>query len=78
MADHVNDELKRAGRCIVVVSEGFDVGGLGERKDSFGHTMFGASETTVAQTVVNYLNTVGLAASGAARGNVPGTDQRTA
>ena len=42
----------------------------------FGHTMFGASETTVAQIVVNYLNTVGLAAPGAARGNVPGTDQR--
>jgi 6-phosphofructokinase 1 len=77
MADNVNDELKRSGRCIVVVSEGFDVGSLGERKDSFGHTMFGSSETTVAQVVVNYLNSVGLAARGAARGNVPGTDQRT-
>ena len=62
MADNVNDELKRSGRCIVVVSEGFDVGSLGERKDSFGHTMFGASEITVAQAVVNYLNTVGSAA----------------
>ena len=31
---------------------------------------------TVAQMVVNYLNDVGLAAKGAARGNVPGTDQR--
>jgi 6-phosphofructokinase 1 len=30
----------------------------------------------VGQTVVNYLNEVGLAAKGAARGNVPGTDQR--
>ena len=30
----------------------------------------------MAQTVVNYLNEVGLAAKGAARGNVPGTDQR--
>ncbi|MCX6027870.1 MAG: diphosphate--fructose-6-phosphate 1-phosphotransferase [Chloroflexi bacterium] len=76
MADNVNDELRRSGRCIVVVSEGFDVGGLGERKDSFGHTMFSASETTVAQVVVNYLNSVGLAARGAARANVAGTDQR--
>ena len=42
MPDHVNDELKRSGRCLVVVSEGFDVGSLGERKDSFGHTMFSA------------------------------------
>ena len=38
--------------------------------------MFSASGTTVAQIVVNYLNEVGLSARGAARGNVPGTDQR--
>lgn len=76
MADLVNDELKRSGRCMVVVSEGFDVGSLGERRDSFGHTQFSSSETTVEQIVVNYLNEVGLAAHGAARGNVAGTDQR--
>ncbi len=76
MADLVNDELKRSGRCIVVVSEGFDVGDVGERKDSFGHTQFSSSATTVEQVVVNYLNDAGLAARGAARGNVPGTDQR--
>jgi 6-phosphofructokinase 1 len=76
MADNVNDQLKRDGRCIVVVSEGFDVGDVGEVKDSFGHTSFGSSQTTVCQTVVNYLNQVGLAAKGKARGNVPGTDQR--
>ncbi len=45
-------------------------------KDSFGHTSFSSSQMTVAQVVVNYLNKVGLAAKGAARGNVPGTDQR--
>jgi 6-phosphofructokinase 1 len=76
MADLVNDELKRSGRCLVVVSEGFDVGSVGERKDSFGHTQFSSSATTVEQVVVNYLSDVGLAARGAARGNVPGTDQR--
>ena len=76
MADKVNDELKRSNRCILVVSEGFDVGDIGARKDSFGHTMFSASGTTVEQIVVNYLNEVGLAARGSARGNVPGTDQR--
>lgn len=76
MADNVNDQLKRDGRCMVVVSEGFDVGDIGEIKDSFGHTSFSSSETTVAQIVVNYLNKVGLAAKGKARGNVPGTDQR--
>jgi len=76
MADNVNDQLKRDGRCIVVVSEGFDVGDIGERKDSFGHTQFSASQITVGQTVVNYLNESGLVTKGSARGNVPGTDQR--
>jgi 6-phosphofructokinase len=76
LADQVNDRLKKHGRCLVVVSEGFDVGELGEVKDSFGHVMFSSSQTTVAQTIVNYLNRAGLAAKGAARGNVSGTDQR--
>lgn len=78
MADKVNEQLKTTGRVIVVVSEGFPVGDLGETKDSFGHTQFSASKQTVAQTVVNYLNQVGLKARGSARGQVPGTDQRHA
>lgn len=78
LADQVNDQLRSRGRCLVVISEGFDVGDIGELKDSFGHTQFSSSQTTVAQIVVNYLNRVGLAAKGAARGNVPGTDQRHA
>jgi 6-phosphofructokinase 1 len=77
MADQINDELKRSGRCIVVVSEGFNVGSVGEVKDSFGHTMFSSSGMTVERVVVNYLNKVGLKARGAARGNLAGTDQRT-
>jgi ATP-dependent phosphofructokinase / diphosphate-dependent phosphofructokinase len=77
MPDLVNDELKRSGRCLVVVSEGFSVGSLGELKDSFGHTMFSASQMTVAQIVVNHLNRVGLKAHGVARANIMGTDQRT-
>jgi ATP-dependent phosphofructokinase / diphosphate-dependent phosphofructokinase len=76
LADRVNDQLRTSGRCLVVISEGFDVGKLGEVVDSFGHTSFGSSQITVCQMVVNYLNQVGLDAKGAARGNVPGTDQR--
>jgi 6-phosphofructokinase len=76
LADKVNDVLKARGRAVLVVSEGFDVGDIGARKDSFGHTMFSASGTTVTQIVVNYLNEVGLATKGSARGNVSGTDQR--
>ena len=78
LADRVNDELRRSGRCLVVVSEGFDVGSLGELRDSFGHVAFSSSQMTVCQIVVNYLNRVGLACKGAARGNVSGTDQRHA
>jgi ATP-dependent phosphofructokinase / diphosphate-dependent phosphofructokinase len=76
LADEVSDELRRRGRCLVVISEGFSVGGLGERRDSFGHVQFSSSGTTVAQVVTNYLNEKGLPAGGAARCNVPGTDQR--
>ena len=76
LAGRVNDVLRARGRALVVVSEGFDVGEIGERKDVFGHTMFSASQMTVEQIVVNYLNEVGLAARGSARGNVPGTEQR--
>ncbi len=76
MADRINDQLKRDGRCLVVVSEGFDVGDIGKVTDVFGHTQFSSSQTTVAQVVVNYLNQAGLPVKGKARGNVPGTDQR--
>ncbi len=76
LTDNVNDELKRSGRVIVVVSEGFDVGDLGELKDSFGHTTFSSSMFTAQQVIVNHLNKSGIKARGAARGQVPGTDQR--
>jgi 6-phosphofructokinase 1 len=76
LADNVNDQLTRDGRCLLVISEGFDVGGVGEVKDAFGHTSFGSSKMSVFQTVVNYLNDTGIKAKGAARGQVMGTDQR--
>jgi 6-phosphofructokinase 1 len=68
--------VKQQGRCLLVVSEGFPVGELGELKDAFGHTVFSSSRSTVERVVVNYLNERGLPARGAARGNMPGTDQR--
>jgi 6-phosphofructokinase len=77
LAENVNRELRRRGRCLVVVSEGFDVGGLGEMHDGFGHIEYGASQSTVAQVVVNYLNRVGLASRGYATGQVPGVLQRS-
>lgn len=77
MCDLVNDQLNQDGRCIVVVSEGFEVGDIGATKDNFGHTQFSASKMTAAQQVVNMLNAKGLPVPGAARGQVSGTDQRS-
>jgi len=76
IADKVNDMLRREGRAIVVVSEGLELGDVGETRDAFGHTQFSASRTTAAQILVNYLNQVGLAARGSARFDIPGTHQR--
>jgi 6-phosphofructokinase len=76
LADNVNKQILSDGRCIVVISEGFDAGNIGEVKDAFGHTSFGSSQTSVYQIVVNYLNSKGLRARGSARGQVMGTDQR--
>ena len=72
LADHVNERLRVHGRAIVVVSEGLNVGEIGELRDSFGHVQFSSSQTTVAQVIVNHLNRVGLAAKGAARGTWSG------
>ncbi|MFO1020774.1 MAG: diphosphate--fructose-6-phosphate 1-phosphotransferase [Planctomycetales bacterium] len=76
IADNINDMLKKQGRAIVVVSEGLEIGDIGETKDSFGHVQFSSSQVTVAQMLTNALNSRGLAVKGAARCNVPGTDQR--
>lgn len=102
MADKVNDQLKKDGRCIVVVSEGFELksnfthnyyvethdhASLQRNppapqkidvRDSFGHTSYGSAKLAAYQQVVNYLNSIGLKATGTARGQVPGTDQRHA
>jgi len=77
LTEHVSTQLRRSGRCIVVVNEGFDVGSLGEARDGFGHVEYGASQTTAAQVVVNHLNKVKLPARGSVTGQVPGVLQRS-
>ncbi|MBX7255763.1 MAG: diphosphate--fructose-6-phosphate 1-phosphotransferase [Candidatus Hydrogenedentes bacterium] len=77
MCDFINDQLKKDGRCIVVVSEGFEVGMEGgEARDSFGHKNYGSAKMSVQAQVVAMLNAKGLPVPGAARGQVSGTDQR--
>lgn len=78
LAENVNRELLRSGRCIVVVNEGFDVGNIGEARDAFGHVEYGASRVTASQAVVNYLNEHGIKARGQVTGQLPGVLQRAA
>jgi 6-phosphofructokinase 1 len=79
MCDLINDQLKRDKRCIVVVSEGLDLGVEGgEIRDSFGHRSYGSAKLSVQAQVVAMLNDNGLPVPGAARGQVVGTDQRMA
>jgi len=77
LTDLVNDEIRKSNRCLVVVSEGFDVGDVGAVRDTFGHIEYSASRTTVAQVVLNHLHDVGLAGRGWAQLQVPGCDQRS-
>lgn len=77
LTENVYAELKKSGRCIVVVNEGFDVGFLGEAHDGFGHVEYGASRTTAAQVVVNHLNKLKFPVRGHATGQVPGVLQRS-
>ncbi len=75
LADLVNDMLRQRGRAIVVVSESLEVGDLGVLRDAFGHLVMGATRTTVAQILINYLNDVGLATQGVAVCDIPAQDQ---
>ncbi|MBU1290878.1 diphosphate--fructose-6-phosphate 1-phosphotransferase, partial [bacterium] len=88
ITEKVNKKLKDFGRCIVVIGEGVELGDLGVLQDSFGHSQFSASERTVEQLLINYLNGTdrkddrGQAQSrlivirGIARSERPGTRQR--
>ncbi|MBN2073481.1 MAG: diphosphate--fructose-6-phosphate 1-phosphotransferase [Actinobacteria bacterium] len=77
LTDNVNKELRRSGRCMVVVNEGFDAGSLGEVKDGFGHIEYGASRMSAAQAVINHLNSTRLAVRGHATAQVPNVIQRS-
>jgi 6-phosphofructokinase 1 len=76
LAENVNGQVKRDGRCLVVVSEGFDAGPLGEIHDAFGNIEYSSSKTTVVQQIANYLNEKGIKARGLATAQVPGALQR--
>jgi len=71
--DHIESVVEQYGRAIVVLSEGYDVGDLGERYDLRGQVMYGTSHTTAAQLLVNHCADIGIQA----RAFIPGFDQRS-
>ncbi len=77
ISDNICQRLGQCGRCIVVVSEGLNIGELGEVSDAFGHVSFASSKSSVAQLLTNHLNSIRLPVSGKARYQIPGTDQRS-
>ncbi len=83
----VNEKLLKYGSCIIVISEGVNLGDINILKDSFGHVEFGGSGNSVEQILGNYLNGMDrkdkegrmqsrLAIRGFARWERPGTKQR--
>lgn len=87
ITESINNKLKEASRCIVVIGEGVNIGDLSVLKDSFGHDQFSASGSTAGNLLINYLNGLdrkdkqGRAKSrlnvpGIARAENPGTRQR--
>jgi len=71
--EHIETIVRKSGRAIVVMSEGYDVGDIGERYDLCGQVMYGTSRTTSAQLLVNYCVDNGIQA----RAFIPGFDQRS-
>ncbi len=69
----IDNTVSRFGRAMVVMSEGYEVGDLGERYDLSGQVMYGTSRTTAAQILVNLCADAGIQA----RAFIPGFDQRS-
>ena len=84
---NVNERLRARGRCLIVITEGANLGDVGLLRDAFGHAEYSACSTTAAHLLMNHLNGMDrqdakgrarsrLSAPGIARVDVPGTIQR--
>jgi ATP-dependent phosphofructokinase / diphosphate-dependent phosphofructokinase len=70
----IEEKVSRAGRVVVIMSEGYPVGDVGSVPDATGQTMYGSSRTTAAQLLVEQLLSVGIQA----RSYIPTILQRQA
>ena len=71
--DHIQSMVREHDRAMVILSEGYDVGDIGERYDLRGQIMYGTSHTAAAQLLVNHCADIGIQA----RAFIPGFDQRS-
>lgn len=69
----IKQTVEEHKRAIVVMSEGYNIGSIGKRFDKSGQTMYGTSETTNSQLLVNKLAKHTIQA----RTFIPGYDQRS-
>lgn len=58
----IDDLLCRRGRAMVIISEGYPIGDIGQAHDKSGQVMFGSSQTTAAQLLVDRLMRSGIQA----------------
>jgi ATP-dependent phosphofructokinase / diphosphate-dependent phosphofructokinase len=58
----IRNKIASHGRCIVVMSEGYKTSEFKERKDKSGQTMYGSSESTACQELVNWCMDGGIQA----------------
>ena len=56
----VDELIAKYGRAIIIMSEGYPIGDVGEVKDATGQTMYGACNTTAAQLLTDHLNMMGI------------------
>ena len=68
----IDKMIIKKGRCIVVMSEGYEIGDLGTMLDYSNQTMYGSSKSTAAQLLTTACNNEGIQA----RSFIPSVDQR--
>ena len=58
----ISNMIIKKGRCIVVISEGYEINKFEECKDKSGQTMYGSSSSTACQELVNLCMNHGIQA----------------
>lgn len=60
LLEEVDGCVEKHGRCLMFVTEGFDVGFVGDKQDLVGQTLHGSNITTSSQILSDYFTENGL------------------